>query len=119
MTTLTSESCVACRRDSPKVTDAEMAELLPQIPDWEVTDTDGIPRLEKSYKFKNFSDALTFTTRLGLEADGEGHHPRITLEWGRVDVDWWTHKIRGLHRNDFVMAAKTDVMYAGSSDKPD
>ena len=116
MTTLTGERCVACRRDSPRVTDAEMEELGPQIPGWNVNDSDGIPRLEKSFKFKNFSDALAFTTRLGLEADEEDHHPRITLEWGRVDVQWWTHAIRGLHRNDFVMAARTDTIYASASD---
>ena len=116
MTTLNGERCVACRRDSPKVTDAEMAELKPQIPDWDVTDDDGIPRLKNSFKFGNFSDALDFTTNLGREADDEGHHPRITLEWGRVGVEWWTHKIRGLHRNDFIMAAKTDAMYAAVSE---
>ena len=119
MTTLTGEMCVACRRDSPRVTDAEMAELKPQIPDWRITDTDGIPRLERSFKFKSFSDALQFTTSLGQQADSEGHHPRITLEWGRVGVDWWTHKIRGLHRNDFIMAAKTDAMYAAASGNAD
>lgn len=116
MTALTGERCVACRRDSPKVTDDEIAELQPQIPDWDITDTDGIPRLENSYKFKNFSDALTFAEKLGRQADEQDHHPRITVEWGRVGVDWWTHKIRGLHRNDFIMAAKTDAMFAATSE---
>ncbi|MCH8868979.1 MAG: 4a-hydroxytetrahydrobiopterin dehydratase, partial [Chloroflexi bacterium] len=60
-----------------------------------------------------------FTTSLGQQADSEGHHPRITLEWGRVGVDWWTHKIRGLHRNDFIMAAKTDAMYAATAGNAD
>ena len=114
MTTLTGERCVACRRDSPRVSEAEMAELEPQIPGWLVTDDNGIPTLRKSFKFKNFSDALAFTTRLGMKADEEDHHPRFILEWGRVDVHWWTHAIRGLHRNDFVMAAKTDELYQKS-----
>ena len=112
MPTLTGERCVACRRDSPKVTDAEVAELKPQISDWDLTNSDGVPRLERSFKFKNFSDALDFTEKVGHQADEEDHHPRITLEWGKVGVGWWTHKIRGLHRNDFIMAAKTDAMYA-------
>ena len=102
---LTQEKCVACRRDSPLVTPEEVAELRPQIPDWELTNSDGIDRLQRPFKFGNFADALEFATALGIAADAEGHHPRLTVEWGRVGVDWWTHKIKGLHRNDFIMAA--------------
>lgn len=108
---LLNERCVACRRDSPRVTEEEIAELKPQVSDWDLTDNDSIPRLEKVYKFRDFAGALDFGTKVGLAADEEGHHPRITVEWGRVGVDWWTHKIRGLHRNDFIMAAKTDSLY--------
>ena len=115
MTILTQEKCVACRRDSPRVTDEEAAELHPQVADWELTNSDGIPRLQKTFRFRNFEGALDFATQLGKSADAEGHHPRLTVEWGRVGVDWWTHKIRGLHRNDFIMAAKTDAMYAGTT----
>lgn len=111
-TGLAREKCVACRRDSPRVTESEIAELHPQVADWQITNADGIPRLERIYKFRNFGDALAFSNELGGSADAEGHHPRMVVEWGRVGVEWWTHKIRGLHRNDFVMAAKTDVMYA-------
>ena len=116
--TLTQEKCVACRRDSPRVTDAEIAELHPQVADWELTDTDGIKRLERKFKFSDFAAALVFSTRVGEEAESEGHHPRITLEWGRVGVEWWTHKIKGLHRNDFIMASKTDRLFAQSSGAP-
>ena len=115
MTMLTREKCVACRRDSPRVTDEEVAELHPQVSDWELTDRDGIPRLQRTFRFRDFGGALNFATELGRSADAEGHHPRITVEWGRVGVDWWTHKIRGLHRNDFIMAAKTDAMYADAA----
>ena len=115
MATLTQEKCVACRRDSPRVTDEEVAELHPQVADWDMTNTDGIPRLQRIFRFNNFGGALDFATQLGKSADAEGHHPRMTVEWGRVSVDWWTHKIRGLHRNDFIMAAKTDAMYADAS----
>ena len=111
MTTLAREKCIACRRDSPRVTDVEVAELHPQVADWTMTNTDSIPRLHRIFKFRDFGGALDFATQLGMAADAEGHHPRMTVEWGGVGVDWWTHKIRGLHRNDFIMAAKTDAMY--------
>lgn len=71
---------------------------------------DGIKRLEKSFKFKDFAEALAFTNKVGKIAEKEGHHPDILTEWGRVTVSWWTHKIKGLHRNDFIMAAKTDAL---------
>ena len=93
------------------MTEAEIAELHPQIPTWEIVERDGIKRLEKVYKFDNFVDALAFTNKVGELAEEEGHHPAILTEWGKVTVTWWTHKIRGLHRNDFIMAAKTDQLY--------
>lgn len=111
MTVLTQEHCVACRRDAPRVTDAEIAELQPQIPDWQHITVDGIPRLERVFRFTDFAAALAFTNRVGALAEAEGHHPALVTEWGRVTVAWWTHKIRGLHRNDFIMAAKTDQLY--------
>ena len=111
MPELTNERCTACRADAPRVTEADIAELRPQIPAWEMLERDGIPRLERVFKFRNFSEALAFTVRVALLAEGEGHHPALLTEWGRVTVTWWTHKIRGLHRNDFISAAKTDKLY--------
>jgi 4a-hydroxytetrahydrobiopterin dehydratase len=119
MTTLAREKCVACRRDSPRVTGQEIKELQPQVADWELIETDGIKRLQRTFRFRDFATALDFATTVGKTADEEGHHPRIIVEWGRVGIDWWTHKIRGLHRNDFIMAAKTDSMYADASGKPE
>jgi len=110
MATLAGERCVACRRDAPRVTEAEIAELKPLIPDWERVERDSIPRLERVFRFGDFKEALAFTQRVGELAESEGHHPAILTEWGRVSVTWWTHKIRGLHRNDFIMAAKTDQL---------
>ena len=107
---LTSEKCVACRRGAPAVTAAEISELKPQIPDWDLVERDGIPRLERVFHFPDFAQALVFTDRVGALAEEEGHHPALLTEWGRVTVTWWTHKIRGLHRNDFIMAAKTDSL---------
>ena len=110
MSGLVAQKCTACRRDSPLVTEAEVQELKPEIPRWTLLERDGIRRLERVFKFVNFADALAFTNRVGELAEEEGHHPAILTEWGRVTVTLWTHKIRGLHRNDFVMAAKIDAM---------
>lgn len=103
--------CVACRGGEPTLTDNEISALLSQVQGWQVVERDGIKRLENVFKFRNFSEALDFTNRVGEIAEMEGHHPAILTEWGKVTVTWWTHKIRGLHRNDFIMAAKTDQAY--------
>lgn len=108
METLAGMHCVACRRDAPTVTADEVAELSPQIPEWELVQEDGIDRLRRTFSFPDFASALAFTDRVGATAEEEGHHPALLTEWGRVTVTWWTHKIKGLHRNDFIMAAKTD-----------
>ncbi len=86
MTTLVGERCAACRKDSPKATEEEQAQLLPLIPRWKIEARDGIPRLERVFRFRNFVDALAFTNRLGEIAEAEGHHPAILTEWGRVTV---------------------------------
>ncbi len=111
---LNTERCVACRADAPRVTDAEAAELRAQIPDWEIVEQNGIPALRRVYSFSDFAAALAFTNRVGALAEEEGHHPALLTEWGRVAVSWWTHKIRGLHRNDFVCAARTDALAGGA-----
>ena len=107
--------CVACRRDAPTVTDAEVAELRPQVPDWEIVEVDGVPRLRRVFRFGDFAQALEFTNKVGAVAEEEGHHPALLTEWGRTTVSWWTHKIGGLHRNDFIMAAKTDELHDAES----
>ena len=111
METLTQMGCVACRRDEPTVTDAEIAEFHPQVSDWDIVELDGIKRLRRVFSFNDFAQALEFTNKVGELADEAGHHPALLTEWDRTTVTWWTHKIRGLHRNDFVMAAKTNVLY--------
>jgi 4a-hydroxytetrahydrobiopterin dehydratase len=111
MNDLTGMTCEACHRDAPRATEQEVADLGGQIPDWELLVRDDIDRLERSFSFENFVDALAFTNRVGELAELEGHHPALLTEWGRVTVTWWTHKIRGLHRNDFIMAAKTDALF--------
>jgi len=112
VTELARERCVACRRDAPTVSEADIAELAPQIPGWEVIEVDGIRRLERAFSFDDFASALRFANAVAEVAEQEGHHPALLVEWGKVIVTWWTHKIGGLHRNDFVMAAKTDQLEA-------
>jgi 4a-hydroxytetrahydrobiopterin dehydratase len=114
MTDLKSLKCVACRGGEPTVTDSEIAEMHPQVPEWQVKEIEGVRRLERVFKVKNFAEALAFTNRVGAIAEEEDHHPALLTEWGRVTVTWWTHKIKGLHRNDFIMAAKTDSLYSES-----
>ena len=111
MTELLNERCVACTPDAPHVTDQEVAELQPQIPDWRLIEEKGVRKLDRRFRFKDFAQALSFTDRVGEMAEEEGHHPRLVTEWGRVKVTWWTHALQDLHRNDFVMAAKTDRLF--------
>jgi 4a-hydroxytetrahydrobiopterin dehydratase len=108
--TLATERCTACRTDAPRLNEMEVAELALGVKDWMVVEEDGVPRLRREFTFENFAEALAFTNRVGALAEKEGHHPALLTEWGKVTVSWWTHKIHGLHRNDFVMAAKTDLL---------
>lgn len=105
---LTQQKCSACRGDSPPVAEHEIQELKSQIPAWEIEDHNGELHLKRQFSFPNFKEALAFTNRVGEQAEAEGHHPALLTEWGKVTVSWWTHAIKGLHKNDFIMAAKTD-----------
>jgi|SRR5215210_6491995 4a-hydroxytetrahydrobiopterin dehydratase len=113
MSELSEIKCTACQGDEPTLTDAEIAVLRPKVPEWQVVKREDIERLERVFEFRNFAQALAFTHRVGEQAEAEGHHPALLTEWGKVTVTWWTHKIGGLHRNDFIMAAKTDGLFEG------
>jgi 4a-hydroxytetrahydrobiopterin dehydratase len=91
-----------------------MDELRPQVPQWDLLN-EGVRKLQRVFRFKDFARALAFTVQIGELAESAGHHPAILTEWGKVTVTWWTHKIRGLHRNDFIMAAKTDAIFAAAA----
>ena len=111
MTDLKSKSCEACRANAPQATASQVKEYMGQLPEWQILEIEGIKRLQRIFKFSNFREALAFSNKVGAIAEEEGHHPAILTEWGKVTVSWWTHKIKGLHVNDFVMAAKTDSLY--------
>lgn len=112
---LSEQVCEACRADAPRVSEEELRNLLREIPDWIPVTRDGILRLERVFPFADFASALAFTHRVGALAEEAGHHPAILTEWGRVTVTWWTHKIKGLHKNDFILAARTDAAFAQSN----
>lgn len=111
MADLSQLECVACRGAEPTLSETQLNQFMPQVPEWRVKEVDGEKRLERVFTFKNFAEAIAFTNRVGTSAEDEDHHPLIITEWGRVTVQWWTHKIRGLHQNDFIMAVKTDHLF--------
>ena len=98
---------MACRPNSPCVAQREAEALLEGLPGWEVVVVDGIEQVVGAFECKDFATALAFANRVGELAEAADHHPRIIVEWGRVSVAWWTHTIGGLHRNDFIMAARS------------
>ena len=107
MSDLASTTCEACRIDAPRVSDDETSILINEIEGWDVID-DGVKKLKKEFSFSNYSDSVDFSNKVADMADKEDHHPQIILEWGKVTVIWWSHKIKGLHKNDFICAAKTN-----------
>ena len=112
MSELTGQTCEACRKGAPTVTPEEQRTLHAEVTEWKVLERDGVPQLERVFALPDFVRALAFTNEVGRIAEEEGHHPALLTEWGRVTVTWWTHKIGGLHKNDFIMAAKTDALAA-------
>ena len=105
---LTEQHCEACKADAAKVTDEELAQLITEIPDWVSASENGILKLRRIFKFSDYVQAVAFTNKVANLAEAENHHPEILLEWGMVTVTWWSHKIKGLHKNDFIMASKCD-----------
>jgi 4a-hydroxytetrahydrobiopterin dehydratase len=108
---LTAMQCVPCRGDEPPATGEELKELMPTIPEWDIVEKNGAPQLQRTFNFSDFQATLDFTNQVGETAEAEGHHPVITLTWGKATVEWYTHAISNIHKNDFIMAAKTDQIY--------
>ncbi len=111
MNQLAEEHCLPITATSQPVDVEEAKELLGKLSGWKISRQYEEPRLVKIFKFNDFREALEFTQKIGQASDEENHHPSLLTEWGKVKVDWWTHKIKGLHRNDFIMAAKSDEIY--------
>ena len=94
----------------PRLTDSEITEMIVGLPDWSVLEEDGMKRLNREFSFGDFASALEFTNRVGDLAEESNHHPRLVTEWGKVTVTWWSHGLGGVHRNDLIMAARTDQL---------
>ncbi len=110
MTPLDREHCEPCRGGIPPLTSDEIRPLAAQVPEWRVVERDGVARIERAFTFPDFRTAMAFAVRVGDVAEAEGHHPDLHVGWGRVRVETWTHAIGGLHRNDFVLAARIDAL---------
>ena len=94
---------------------AEQAQLLSQLDGWQIETRGAIAQLENSFSFSDFAQALAFTNAVGALAEAADHHPALLTEWGKVTVTWWTHTLGGLHRNDFIMAARTSALLSRPS----
>lgn len=117
-TPLAAAALTPCRKGMPALTPVELDAVLQDLPAWQVIQQDGVDQLQRLYTFRNFAAALAFANAVGAIAEALDHHPTMTVEWGKVTVRWWTHVIHGLHRNDCIMAARTDACYqplAGAS----
>ena len=110
MTELLEQKCVPCTGSLPPASAEEIERYKSQVPDWNLITENGELRLQRVYKFPDFVGALAFTNRIGEIAEAQGHHPALLTEWGKVTVTWWTHAIKALHHNDFIMAAKSDAV---------
>lgn len=105
---LDAKTCTPCRGGIPPLTRSEAEALLAQAPGWTLDDT--ATRITRRLTFDDFASALAFVQRLGDIAEAEGHHPDICFGWGYCEVVFYTHKIKGLHENDFIMAAKVNAI---------
>jgi len=103
---LAQKTCTPCRGGVDPLSLDEAERLRTQAPEW--TLLDDAHKIQRTFRFGNFREALTFVNSVGELAESEGHHPDITFGWGYVTVLLYTHKIKGLHENDFIMAAKID-----------
>ncbi|MBL1261816.1 MAG: 4a-hydroxytetrahydrobiopterin dehydratase [Thiotrichaceae bacterium] len=112
MDELAGKACGACRADAPQVTSQQCDELLAQLPQWQLIEVDGVKQLSRVYVCSNFLDAMAQAEKVAKIAEQENHHPALLVEWGKLTVTWWSHKIKGLHENDFVMAARTERLFS-------
>lgn len=105
MSELASKTCVPCRGGVPPLKGQELTSLQKQVRGWNVIEEHHITKI---FKFPDFRKALEFVNRVGALAEQQGHHPNISLAWGKVEITIWTHAINGLTESDFILAAKID-----------
>ncbi|MFT6430722.1 MAG: 4a-hydroxytetrahydrobiopterin dehydratase [Halopseudomonas sp.] len=108
MGTLATESLDRSKQGAKILAENDAQTLLESLEGWSLISIDDVSRAEKTYQFKDFQQALTFTNQVGALAEDVGHHPALLTEWGKVTVTWWSHDLGGVHRNDLIMAARTE-----------
>ncbi|MFB9868145.1 4a-hydroxytetrahydrobiopterin dehydratase [Vreelandella sulfidaeris] len=108
MSTLAQSNCEPCSKHAQPLNEHEAQALLKSLSQWQIVEHDGIMKLSRCFNFRDFANALAFTQRVGDIAEQAGHHPVLVTEWGKTTVTWWSHAIKGLHINDFILAARTD-----------
>lgn len=105
---LTAKTCVPCQGGIPPLDREDAENFLKETPDW--TLSDNVDRIERKFTFPDFAQAMAFAVKVGDLAESEGHHPDLGVGWGYCTVLLFTHKIGGLHQNDFIIAAKVDAL---------
>jgi len=109
--TLANQICEACGSDAQPLSDVAAQQLLKEVPGWQMLTVDGTRRISKTFKTSDFNAAIKKAQAIAEIADAADHHPELVVEWGKIKVSWWTHSVSGLHKNDFIMAAKTDTLF--------
>jgi 4a-hydroxytetrahydrobiopterin dehydratase len=104
-------SCEPCDKNAHKAERDEKTEFMLQLPRWQIVTEQSIEKLKREYVFNTFLESMAFTNKVAVLAEEFNHHPEMITQWGKATVIWWTHSINGLHKNDFILAAKTDHLY--------
>lgn len=105
---LAQKTCTPCRGGIPPLSRDQAEEYREQAPEWQLLDE--CTRIQRTYQFSDFREAFELVKRVGDLAESEGHHPDVSFGWGYATVSLQTKKIKGLHENDFIMAAKIDEL---------
>ena len=115
MNEFASRNIMPYSKTAQPLTGQQISDYLERLPGWKIVEVEGIPRLEKSFSFENFREAVVFTNRVAELAEEADHHPAILVSWGKAAVSWWTHVNKRLGENDFIMAARTEKIYREQS----
>lgn len=116
MTHLAQQQCSPCDEETKPLTEEEIKQLWLETPMWETRDTNGIKRIHRLFEFPSYAEGITFVNEVARLAESANHHPKIIVDYRKVEVEWYTHTIKGLHKNDFIMAAKSDQAFLDTLD---
>ena len=111
MSALSTQTCEACSASATQLTPEEIQSFLPEVSGWDIICESNIQKLSRTFKTKNYAESMSFTNAVAELAESANHHPLLIVEYSSVTVLWWSHKIKGLHTNDFILAAKTSALF--------